>query len=532
MTTNKLNSFIERVFSVDVAQLGLNFKGTRDRTIWYKFESATKTLYMPDMGILRVNPMELSNALGAVESLLKFGPDTPLFNWDNLELYEYKTPDGISNALDYILEECKDSVIAVDIETKDLSWDGNNLLAIGFAIDNDTALALYDIPPYLYSKLEQALNMPGATYAWHNGKFDCTRLWYCCGIKARIDEDTELKHFVQINEQKGTHKLKSLGPIYLQAPKWDDELDAFKKRYCRENKVKLDDFKYSMIPTSILIPYLQRDCIATRRLLSVFNQIAEPGTGWIYKRLIQAANVFVQVELTGAYTSSIQIEALHKKFSNDLNEASRLMEGATKLYWNPVEYVMDTGAKSVSGFNSNSPKQLLWMLQKLTGKKLQSTDAATVEAILKEDSENHFLSEDARNFIKGLAASRVASKYLDTYVIGMSKAVCKDGRVRGSYNLHGTETGRLSSSKPNMQNIPRKNKDVKSIFVAENGYKLVQLDYSQAELRVLGVLSGDEFLIQSYRDDADLHANVARKIFGDNFTSENRSMAKTVNFGQ
>ena len=82
-----------------------------------------------------------------------------------------------------------------------------------------------------------------------------------------------------------------------------------------------------------------------------------------------------------------------------------------------------------------------------------------------------------------------------------------------------------------MQNIPR-NKDVKNIFCATPGYKLVQLDYSQAELRVLGVLSMDDFLIQSYVEDKDLHANVAQKIFGDNFTKEQRTQCKTINFGK
>ena len=89
----------------------------------------------------------------------------------------------------------------------------------------------------------------------------------------------------------------------------------------------------------------------------------------------------------------------------------------------------------------------------------------------------------------------------------------------------------LYANNVNMQNIPR-NKDVKNIFVATPGYRLVQLDYSQAELRVLGVLSRDPFLIQSYVDGKDLHANVARKIFGENFTSEQRTQCKTINFGR
>ena len=95
---------------------------------------------------------------------------------------------------------------------------------------------------------------------------------------------------------------------------------------------------------------------------------------------------------------------------------------------------------------------------------------------------------------------------MGTYVQGIRRVVCGDGRVRGTFNLHGTETGRLSSKEPNMQNIPR-NKLIKNEFVAK-GYTL-QLD-SQAELRVLAYLSQDPFLLKAYQNDEDLHGQLQK----------------------
>ena len=86
-----------------------------------------------------------------------------------------------------------------------------------------------------------------------------------------------LQHFVCINEKQGTHGLKDLGQLYLQAPAWDDELDQIKRDWCKRNKVPLKEFMYDSIPTSVLIPYMQRDCIATYRLHQVFNKLARPG---------------------------------------------------------------------------------------------------------------------------------------------------------------------------------------------------------------------------------------------------------------
>lgn len=520
--------FVEQVFNVDCDKLNLHFKGTKDKAIWYRINQAERTMYVPSVNVLRVNQREVNRFLGAVESLLTFGLGAKEFDWDNLDLREYNTPGDIDKFLRHIEVIDYPCYIACDIETRDLSWDDNKLLSIGFATSSSECTALYNISKELYPQLEKALNNPYVKYIWHNGKFDVTRLNYCCGIKARVDEDTEILHYVKISECKGSHKLKMLGPIYLQAPQWDDELDKYKKAWCRAHKVILEEFKYDMIPTEILIPYMQRDCIATYRLREVFEKLAEPGTDWIYRKLIEATNEFVTLELNGVMLDTEYVAKLENELQEELDAANKLLDEAVGHFWNAVQYAKDTGAKYVEAFNINSPKQLKWLLSLAVGKQLDSTDAATIEALI-ENADAY--PKHTQDLLEGIARTRKADKYLKTYVVAMRQNMCKDGRVRGSYMLHGTETGRLSSKDPNMQNIPR-NKKIKRIFKAATGRKLVQLDYSQAELRVLGVLSGDDFLIQSYRDGKDLHSNVAQKIFGPEFTDEQRTQCKTINFGK
>lgn len=524
--TPKIESLIEKAFGVKCDKIDRHFKNTRDKTIWYKVNRAEKTMYTPGLDVLRVNPQELANCMGAAEVFINSELDDPSFDWDHLNLTWLHTEAGIDEfLLDMSSYKGEPKLVAVDIETRDLSWDDNKLLSIGFATSEDTCVALSNIPKNRYSLLEKALNNPNLRYAWHNGKFDCTRLKYICNINARVDEDTMLKHYVQVSEVKNTHGLKQLGPVYLQAPKWDDELDEYKKKWCRDHKVRVSDFKYDMIPTDILIPYMQRDCIATYRLVGALDKVKEPGTDWIYGKLIEASNVFIRLELNGVMLDMTATKKLEKKLRQELAEANEQVADGIAHFWNPVVYAKETGAKFIEDFNLNSPKQLKWMLSKAVGMELASTDAATIDSLMEHADE---YPEHTKNLLQGIARTRKASKYLDTYVVAMQRQMCKDGRIRGSYLLHGTETGRLSSKEPNMQNL---SKEVKPIFCATPGYKLVQLDYSQAELRVLGMLSGDEFLIQSYKEDKDLHSNVAEKIFGKNFTKEHRRMAKTVNFG-
>lgn len=538
MNKHKTNveQFAEKIFDVNCDALGKHFQNTSDRTVWYRVRKSDNTMMVPGLDVLRVNQPELEKFLAAAESFIKFDYENDKrFDWDNLTLVAYHGQEcfvGLRNLDEYFWHTAQQGqLIGVDTETRYLDWDDNKLLSIGFAVEDDCCIAFYDIPKACYGMLQDVLSCARVRFAWHNGKFDKDFLLYTCGLYARVDEDSLLKHFSQVSEKKGTHGLKYLGPLYLQAPQWDAQLDAYKKEFCRKNKIKLADFTYDMLPTEILVPYMQRDCIATRRLISVLDEIKEPGTDRVYNLLIKATEVFSCIEINGAKVDRKHLDELEVLYTAQLKEADALVADAISKLWNPAKYCAETGAKFVADFKLSSPKQLKWMLKEATGVSVTSSDKATVEELsnLVENGQLR-VSDAAKELLRGIMLSRKASKYLDTYVTGIRDVIRKDGRVSGSYLLHGTETGRLSCQKPNMQNCPR-DKLVKNIFCAESGYKLVQLDYSQAEVRVLGVVSNEPFLIKAYANDEDIHAATAIKIFGPNFTKEERTKCKTITFG-
>ena len=444
-----VEAFANKVFGCNMAQQGKHLQNTSDRTVWYRVNHSTSTMFVPGMNVLRVNHVEVEKFLAAVESFLIHDLNDPIFNWTNLNLFDYsgeRCEEGLLLLRDSMSEG---QLVAADTETRYLKWDGNRLLSIGFATDDDTCHAFYNIPTSLYPLLQEVLSNPKPRYIWHNGKFDKNTLWYTCGIVARVDEDTMLKHYAQVSEKKGTHGLKYLGPLYLQAPQWDDELDALRKKFCRDNKIKLADFTYDMIPPEILIPYMQRDCIASRRLLGVFDAIKEEGTDEVYRTLIRATEAFSWLEVNGATVSTEQLARLDAEFTAQLEEANGLVEDAVRKLWNPVAYSNETGAKYSADFSLASPKKLKWLLGKATGMTLESSDAATIEKLIEMVESGTLIVDDiAKELFQGIKVSRKAGKYRDTYVYGMQNAMRDDGRVSGSYLLHGTETGRLSSQNP------------------------------------------------------------------------------------
>lgn len=423
------------------------------------------------------------------------------------------------------LNQLIDEDAASDIETRGLEYIDNRVIAIGFAYSENDAIIITALTPRVLEEIQKLYSRKEVNFIWHNGKFDCTRLKWLAGIDARIDDDTMYMHYAGINEKRGTHGLKDLGRIYLQAPDWDAKLNYIKKEWCRKNGCKQADFKYDYIPPEVLIPYHAFDCVATFRLKRVLKPLMRPNSHFIYGKIIEAANVFKKVELNGVQVDIEYLEDLELDLEKQIKEANVEIRNTAKEYWNPLQYAKATGAKAVAttSFNYKSPKQLKWLLEKVVGHPIAGTDKKVMEDLFDEVG-NKF---PVINAIKNI---RKLTKYMDTYVQGIRGALAEDCRIHASYNLHGTETGRLSCSEPNMQNIPR-DKKIKNIFIAAEGKKLVQLDYSQAELRVLAYLSGDEFLTDVYVSGRDLHDAVAEKMFGPGFTKEQRVQAKTINFG-
>jgi DNA polymerase I-like protein with 3'-5' exonuclease and polymerase domains len=494
-----------------------NIRASMNHERWFKV--VNNVLNVPPDNVLRGNFALMDNYIEAIHN---YQAGEPSVGWWNDNLIDGVTYTDVCSCIEAINFLKTQEVLAVDIESRNLGYDGNKVLLIGFAYDDYKSIVIANFEKKILENLQTLFDKKDIKFIWHNGKFDTTRLSYLLGINARIDEDTMLQHYACINERKSTHGLKELGPLYLGTPAWDDELDNYKRKWCLQHRVKVSDFQYDMIPSKILLPYLYRDCCATFQLNKRFKILARSNSEQVYARLIRAANVFKDIEVQGALIDMNYIYELQDELDTKIYEAEKHVQATAREIWDPIQYAKDTGAKTYEKiFSHKSPKQLKWMLEQLVGP-IASTRAEVLEKL----AEDHPDIE----FIEAIMDLRKYNKYMDTYVMGLQELVCKDGRLRCTYNLHGTETGRLSCSDPNLQNIPR-DKLIKNLFKSSANKVLVQFDYSQAELRVLAYLSQDEYLRETYRDGKDLHDAMALKIFGPNFNKEQRVAAKTVNFG-
>jgi len=184
-------------------------------------------------------------------------------------------------------------------------------------------------------------------------------------------------------------------------------------------------------------------------------------------------------------------------------------------------------------FNVGSNPQLAEVLYKkleLPVLKRGKTGPSTDQEVLEKLAEQHALP---RAIIEYRSLSKLKSTYLDT----LPELVTKDGRLHTTFHQAATATGRLSSSDPNLQNIPIRTElgmEIRRAFIAEEGHQLVSADYSQIELRLLAHIAGDEVLLDAFARDEDIHSRTAAEIFGvpqEQVTRDQRRVAKMVNFG-
>lgn len=407
----------------------------------------------------------------------------------------------------------KYSVYSIDIESRNLSTDraSNKLLCIGLAYKADEGVSFlrpcFESQEFRDEFQRFTLNKE-FTFILHNGLFDRSRTKIIEGIELKIDEDTLLKHYCGINEHKGTHGLKDLAQMYLGFPDWEKPLDDWKRAYCRAHKLKLKDFQYDMFPQRTLAEYNVVDCCATFQLNCVFEKLMRDSSRYIYRKLIEASKYYADMIARGMQLDVDYWAVLKEKLEN---ERAALEADFAEL---------------MPGVSVSSPVQLKkWLQKHFPMEFIDSTDADTIKMLGEKYPEDPCMQK--------ILAYRKNAKYLKTYVKGLWERKDCDGIIHCEFKLHGTETGRLSSSNPNMQNIPR-NKLIKNLFKAHDGYVLLQLDYSQAELRTLAHVSKDETLIQCYADGRDLHSEMAQKIFGDKYDphdKDQRMAAKIVNFG-
>jgi len=228
--------------------------------------------------------------------------------------------------------------------------------------------------------------------------------------------------------------------------------------------------------------------------------------------------VLAQIEINGVYVDADKLKELSKEFESLLKEIEK-------------EIFSEVGYE----FNLNSPLQLREVLfDKLDlpqKKQTKKGDASTDVEVLTDLSKFHLVPEK-------VLEHRTLSKLKSTYVDSLPKLINPDtGRIHTSFNPVGSSTGRLSSSDPNLQNIPIKTaqgRRIREAFVPEKGFTLLSADYSQIELRLLAHFSGDDNLVEAFLNDSDIHNRTASEIFGvteDMVTPDMRRLAKNINFG-
>ena len=249
---------------------------------------------------------------------------------------------------------------------------------------------------------------------------------------------------------------------------------------------------------------------------SLTEELSLLGMSELYEKIeLPLVDVLFEMEKTGVLVDKAALESLGKKFSAEVNDYS------AKIY-------EEAGEK----FNINSPKQLAVVLfEKMCIPYPKKTKKYSTSAEILESLRYNYPIVDY------ILKYRAVSKLLGTYVEGLGKLVCADGRIRTEYKQMMTATGRLSSAEPNLQNIPvreQEGKELRAIFIAGEGKTLVSADYSQIELRLMAHFSADPNMLDIYNRGGDIHAMTASLVFGvplEEVTPEMRRKAKAVNFG-
>ncbi|EIC9813612.1 DNA polymerase I [Vibrio alginolyticus] len=413
-------------------------------------------------------------------------------------------------------------LFAFDTETDNLDYMLANLVGLSFAVDEGIAAYVpvahdyLDAPEQLdrdwvLEQLKPILEDAAKAKVGQNLKYDASVLArYDIELKG-IKHDTMLESYIY-NSVGGKHDMDSLALRFLQHSCISFEQIAGKgKNQLTFNQIELEQAS----------PYAAEDADVTLRLHNrLFANIEQDESlKTVYEEIeMPLVPVLSRIERTGVFIDEMKLSAQSVEITARLDELEK------KAY-----------EIAEQEFNMNSPKQLQAILFEKMGlpvvKKTPSGIPSTNEEVLQELALDYPLPKLILEY-RGLA------KLKSTYTDKLPKMINPStGRVHTSYHQAVTATGRLSSTDPNLQNIPIRNeagRRIRQAFVAPSGHKILAVDYSQIELRIMAHLSGDQALLDAFRDGKDIHAATAAEIMGvsiEDVSSEQRRRAKAVNFG-
>lgn len=416
----------------------------------------------------------------------------------------------------------KAEVFAFDTETTSLNYMQAQLVGVSFAVEAGEAAYVplthdYVGAPtqldldWVLAQLKPLLESESIGKIGQHIKYDMNVLRrYGIDIKG-VASDTMLESYV-LNSTLTRHDMDSLADRYLGVKTVKFEEIAGKgKKQLTFNQIDLEEAG----------PYAAEDADITLRLhQTLFPKLEAEGrlTDVLKELELPLIPVLSRMECNGALIDA----SLLAKQSAEIE--TRLAELETKAF-----------ELAEQEFNLGSPKQLQEILFEKQGlpvkKKTPKGAPSTAEEVLKELALDYPLP-------KVIIEHRGLSKLKSTYTDKLPQMIDPDtGRVHTSYHQAVTATGRLSSSDPNLQNIPVRTAEgrrIRQAFVAAEGYKLVAADYSQIELRIMAHLSGDKGLVDAFAHGEDIHRATAAEVFHTTpleVTSEQRRRAKAINFG-
>ena len=438
------------------------------------------------------------------------------------------------------------TLVAVDIEG---GYSG--LACIGFAIRPERAVT-FGIGPcsdetFRREYIGKLLTIEDVRYLWQFGKYDTKELKKF-GIAARVDEDTGLLSYA-LDERPGDpesgaggHSLEWLLKDELGWPKYEPgSVRDFKK-----GKGAWSDWPTTLPDKRTRIDLYEYNGMDTAGSLALYHVLRERAVhDNVYDRpykatLIPLSNALTEVESYGNLW--------------DIDAACDILETEVWPRLHEWKGVLREIARE-DELNPNSPKQLVELLYDKWGlqhdldrprveRNPMRADPRAVDADVRQEIiRDKFRLRNGvnRNGVKAFAETldrwkaldKQRNTYIEPFTIRAEKS--PDGRIYTIFNIHGTESARLSSKNPNMQNVTRPKEglpNIRRVFVADPGCQFISADLSQAELRTIAVLSGDTELQAIYLDtNRSLHKEVASQFYGEGYTYEQYVRAKNINFG-
>ena len=421
-----------------------------------------------------------------------------------------KLKKSLSRIKEFSLDLETTSINALDAEIVGIAISYNSDEGFYIPLSHETDIDQLDLN-YVLENLKEILESSKIKKIGQNLKYEILVFKnYSIDLGGIYFDTMVASHFLDSSLQ--SYSLDNLSRRFL-----DHKMLSYKDI----TKIEKKEISFKQVPVDVAMSYACEDSDITYKLYCIFKDklLDKDLLAQFHKNEMPFVSVLANLESNGVFIDSKKLNDISAKFEKKINKIE-------KTIYKSIGYE----------FNINSTLQLRDILfDKLKLKPFKKTKKGEFST----DSESLQSIEDQHSIVKEILAYRFYSKLKSTYLDSLPELInVNSNRVHTSYNQTGTSTGRLSSSNPNLQNIPIKTDEGKQIRESFSSPKddsvIISADYSQIELRLLAHFSSDPTMLKSYKNNEDIHLNTASEIFEvpiNKITSQQRSLAKTINFG-